>query len=71
MKKVLLTLLAALCLGALAVGVQWYRFELPAVVGGTAQGADDVERSVNWLNDYAARLGRWNVPPSRRIESLT
>lgn len=70
-KKILLTLLAVLCLAALAVGVQWYRFEPPAVVGGTAQGVDDVERSVNWLNDYAAQLGQWNVPPSRRIKSLT
>ena len=68
---VLLTVLAVLGLAVLAVGVQWYRFEVPAVVGGSAEGADDVERSVNWLNDYADRLSRWDVPPSRRIERLT
>ncbi len=66
-----IVLLAALLLGGFLLGITWFRFSPPAILGSTASGEDDVSHSVNWLTDYVSQLDGWNVPPSRRIRDVT
>jgi hypothetical protein len=61
----------ALLAGAVTLGIIWGSYSSPAVVGSTATGETDVERSQNWLMDYMSQVDNWRVPPSRRLTSIT
>ncbi len=64
-------LIAVLLLSGLYLGIVWFRFSTPMILGSTASGEDDVTRSVNWLTDYISQLNSWKVPPSRRISDVS